>query len=429
MPRRSWKFHLSRFLGGAIVVLLAGLLSGHLVATSVTALAVYTCWQIYNIRKLHQWLDNSDLEPPESLGIWSDVFDRINQIQKQNIVNREQQIATIREFQSVTNAFPDASLVIDHNDAITWFNDAAEQLLGLKEAEDLGQPVTNLIRGPDFANWLAVQSQVSSKLEIPCPRDANIFLSLSAIAYREGQRLVILRDISDIHNLERIRRDFVANVSHELRTPLTVLFGYLETIGDQCSKELKPVIRKMQRQAEQMRALLNDLLELSRLQSDEHETSDEDINVPAMLALLKEQAEELSVGKHTLIFEIQPDVWLRGIPSDIESVFRNLIQNAIHYTPEGGSITVQWQARNSRPVFSVTDTGTGIPKRDIPRLTERFYRVGSDRSRETGGTGLGLSIVKHVLNAHQANLKIESTLGEGSCFTCSFTNERLLNQA
>lgn len=428
MPRRSWKFHLSRFVGGALLILLVGLLSGYLELVSVTALALYVCWQMVNIRKLHQWLDNSELEPPEGLGVWSDVFDRISQLQKQNIANREAQKATIHEFQSVTNAFPDASLVVDRNDAITWFNDAAEKLLGLKAAEDLGQPVTNLIRGPDFANWLAIQSQVSSKLEIPCPRDANIHLSLNAVAYREGQRLIILRDVSDIHNLERIRRDFVANVSHELRTPLTVLFGYLETIGDQCSQEIKPVIRKMQRQAEQMRALLDDLLELSRLQSDEHEATDDDINVPAMLALLKEQAEELSAGKHHLIFEVEPDTWLRGIPADIESAFRNLVQNAINYTPEGGSITVRWFTENSRPVFSVSDTGTGIPKRDIPRLTERFYRVGSDRSRQTGGTGLGLSIVKHVLNAHQASLSIQSELGEGSSFTCSFTGERWLNK-
>jgi len=428
MPRRSWKFHLFQIAAGATLVLIIGLMSGQLVLVAVTALVLYSTWQIYNIYKLHRWLDNSEQEPPESLGIWSDVFDRINHLQKQNNARREEQKATILEFQSVTNAFPDASLIIDQHDAITWFNEAAAKLLGLKAPDDLGQPVTNLIRDPDFANWLAVQAQVSSKLEIPCPTDANIYLSLNAVAYRQGQRLVILRDISDIHNLERIRRDFVANVSHELRTPLTVLVGYLETLGEQCTKTLKPVIRKMQRQAKQMQALLNDLLELSRLQSDEHETANEDINVPAVLARLSEQAKALSGGKHELIFEVQPEIWLRGISSDIESAFRNLIQNAIHYTPEGGVITVRWQAAESGPVFVVTDTGVGIPRRDIPRLTERFYRVGTDRSRQTGGTGLGLSIVKHVLNAHQAKLLITSELGEGSSFTCTFDAERLLRK-
>lgn len=424
MPIRSWNTHLARLAAALGAVVLVAWLSGRWLPVLLVALTAYAAWHVYNSWRLHRWLEDNEQEPPESLGTWSDIFDRINRLQKQNRSHREQQKATIEQFMSVTNAFPDASLVIDSQGNITWFNEAAQKLLGLKVPSDLGQPVTNLVRDPDFADWLAVQDKVSSKLEMPCPHNQNQRLLVSAVRYSEGQRLLILRDITDIHNLESIRRDFVANVSHELRTPLTVLLGYLESIQDQVPDDLQPAIERMQGQALQMHALLNDLLELSRLQSDEHSSPDEDVDVPAMLAQLKELAEELSQGNHEIRFEVDPTLKLRGIAADIESAFRNLIQNAVHYTPEGGRITVRWRHVPKGSEFVVEDTGPGIPKKDIPRLTERFYRVGSDRARKGGGTGLGLSIVKHVLNAHQARLVVESELGEGSTFRCVFPEER-----
>jgi len=424
MPIRTWNTHLARLLLVVALVLLAGWFTGFWLPLIALALAAYAAWQVFNNWRLHRWLENNEHEPPESLGIWSDIFDRIDKLQRQNRRHLEEQERIIEEFMSVTNAFPDATVVLDADDAITWFNDAAQQLLGLNMQSDLGQPLTNLIRDPDFADWLAVQERVLSKLEMPCPHDHNIHLSVSAVRYREGQRLLILRDVTDIHNLEKIRRDFVANVSHELRTPLTVLLGYLESIDEECPDDLAPAIARMRDQASRMLALLNDLLELSRLQGGEHGTGEEDIDVPAMLAGLEELAGELSQGTHRITFEVEPGLGLRGTPADIESAFRNLVQNAIHYTPSEGSVTVRWRLAESGPVFSVEDDGPGIPKRDIPRLTERFYRVGSDRSRGRGGTGLGLSIVKHVLNAHHARLVIESELGAGSRFSCRFPRER-----
>jgi two-component system phosphate regulon sensor histidine kinase PhoR len=224
--------------------------------------------------------------------------------------------------------------------------------------------------------------------------------------------------------VEQIRRDFVANISHELRTPLTVLQGYLELLQENESSDVSEAVARMLAQTAQMQMLLEDLLELSRLQSDEIHGEEEAVDIPAMLMQLKEQADELSRGRHELIFDVAPGLWMSGIASDLESAFGNLISNAIKYTPDGGTITVSWQDSEEGPQLAVRDTGIGVPGRDIPRLTERFYRVGSDRARQTGGTGLGLSIVKHVLNAHQATLKIESELGEGSVFTCTFPPER-----
>lgn len=425
MPARHWRLHAGRLVFGTAALLALGLAVGRPLEVFLAGTIGYLAWLLFNIFRLYLWLREGRQDPPESLGLWSDIFDRINELQKENRQQQQQSQSVIHEFRSMTDAFPDATLVLDRDDSLTWFNDAAHQLLGLKAPDDLGQPVTNLLRDPDFANWMAVGDQVESDFEMTSPNDNNVRLRAGIVRYREEQRLLVLRDITDIHNLEAVRRDFVANVSHELRTPLTVLLGYLESIADQCPTEIVPVIGRMQEQAKQMQALLGDLLELSRLQAADPGTRKEKpVDVPAILMQLKEQAEEYSRGRHTLRFEIEPGLLLIGNGVDLESAFRNLINNAINYTPDGGQVTVRWESRPDSLCLSVTDTGIGIPSRDIPRLTERFYRVGPDRSRNSGGTGLGLAIVKHVLNAHETRLLIESELGSGSTFSCVFPIER-----
>ena len=209
-----------------------------------------------------------------------------------------------------------------------------------------------------------------------------------------------------------------------MRTPLTVLLGYLELLQDQPDKLDPKTVNSMLKQARQMHALLDDLLELSRLQDAEIRSGATRVDIPAMLAQLKEQAEEYGKGEHELLFDIQPDLKMNGAEVDLRSAFQNLLINAVNYTPASGKIKVCWQATDEGLVLSVKDSGIGIPQKDIPRITERFYRVGSDRARQTGGTGLGLAIVKHVLNSHQARLEISSKLGKGSEFRCIFPLER-----
>jgi two-component system phosphate regulon sensor histidine kinase PhoR len=323
-------------------------------------------------------------------------------------------------FRKFTEAFPDATLLLDERDCITWCNQAAIAALKFRMPEDLGLAITNLIRNSEFAKWLQDKKQPFRKLEMPSPADDNIWLQVTAVPLQDDERLLILRDITSIHNVEQMRRDFVANISHELRTPVTVLMGYLEIMKDHSSEDVATVAGRMLGQASQMKDLLDDLLELSRLQSQGHNIERKEVDMSALLSQLREQAEELSRGRHKLVFEAQPGLKLDGAAANLESAFRNLIFNAINYTPEGGRINVQWKDSSKGPVFSVIDSGIGIPQRHIPRLTERFYRVSPDRSRQSGGTGLGLAIVKHVLNAHDAQLLITSELGEGSIFSCQF---------
>lgn len=424
MLNRGWTFHLIRLFLVLLLALLTGWWSGHLLLVMALFLLVILAWQLFNSFQLYRWLSSSETRPPESHGMWADIFDRIAAIQKQNIKRNRQYQQVIDDFEGLADAFPDATLVINDQDIIRWFNDSAVQLLGLKTPDDRGVAVTNLIREPAFANWLAVQEKLHNTLDITCPVDDNISLQISVVHFRKNQRLLILRDITDVRNLERIRHDLVANVSHELRTPLTVMLGYLEVLKSQPAEPNPEAIERMFEQARQMSDLIEDLLELSRLEDTKKIEGAIAVDIPALLAQLAEQAEELSQGRHKISLKIAPDLNIHGAEADLKSAFQNLIVNAINYTPEQGKIKVAWQETPNGLQLSVIDNGIGISHREIPRITERFYRVGDDRNRGKGGTGLGLAIVKHVLHSHNARLEIKSEPGKGSEFHCIFPLDR-----
>ncbi|HVV95660.1 MAG TPA: ATP-binding protein, partial [Rhodanobacteraceae bacterium] len=226
--------------------------------------------------------------------------------------------------------------------------------------------------------------------------------------------------------LEQVRRDFVANVSHELRTPLTVVHGYLDLIEPTEMEEYEPILHELRDQSRRMMQIVEDLLMLSRLEAQNGIPS-ERVGMRSLLESLRREAVALSMGRHAISVEILGTQDLRGSLKDLHSAFSNLVSNAVRYTPAGGRIVLRWESDATGGRLSVIDTGQGIPAQHLPRLTERFYRVSTSRSRETGGTGLGLSIVKHVLQLHQARLEIASELGVGSTFTCVFGPERLLD--
>ena len=429
MSLSKWKTHAGKWLISAAFILLTGFLIGHPLATVAVSLFGYAIWHTINVWRLHQWQTAGDDEVPKSHGIWSAIYEHIEKEQQENREKLEANAATIGALQELNNAFPDASLVIDSRNRMTWFNQSCEHLLGLKNPTDTGQVVTHFLRGSDFADWLAASGEVNKPLQIQSPTNDNVWLEISSVSLFQDQKLLILRDITQIHYSDQIRRDFVANISHELRTPLTVIKGYLELLQSHSSKDVSGSVIRMQSQTEQIQLLLDDLLELSRLQNDEIQNEEESVDIPALLNRLQIQAREISRGQHELVFNADNSLHLAGTSSDLESAFGNLISNAVKYTPAGGTITVDWHDSPAGPQLVVSDSGIGIPHRDIPRITERFYRVGSDRARQTGGSGLGLSIVKHVLNAHHAKLSIESDLGAGSTFTCSFPNERRRDKA
>lgn len=424
MKTSDWTYPLSRLLATLLMAALLGWAIGYPGTVVSAFLAVYLGWQLYNAVRLHDRLQNPDGKPPRVFGLWAAIYDRISvrqeQVQQQNRHFREQ----IREFEGIAKAFPDAILLIDNRGLIRWFNETASRMLRPATISENRQAVTSLIREPAFSDWLEGQNSGGERLVIHCPTNDEIILQLRAVEFAGEQRLLILRDITTVQNTERMRRDLVANVSHELRTPLTVLLGYLEILKAQPGEAKPKTIKRMLKQARQMHTMLEELLALSRLQEIDSHTESTIVEMPALLAQLSEQAEDLSQGEHKITFEVDQDLRLRGVEADLKSAIQNLLVNAVNYTPEDGEITVSWSEEPENLVLSVKDNGVGIPYREIPRLTERFYRVGGDRNRETGGTGLGLAIVKHVLNNHDARLEITSEVSVGSEFRCVFPLER-----
>lgn len=393
-------------------------------------LAVVLIWHSRHLLALHAWLQDSQRQPPaawgltQSGGLWRQVFEHLfRQQQRHNKLHGKLRRA-LEEYRTATESFPEPIISLDEHNTIVWCNAAACSDLGLRKPDDMDQPVVNILRNPIFVEWLEAGGQ--RPVDIESPRDDNIKLNVRMFSLSQRRRLLLFRDVTELRNVETVRRDFVANVSHELRTPLTVLIGYLESLADEGGSELRLITERMHEQTRHMRSLIDDLIEISRLQGQVVRGQETEVKMASLMAQLREQADSLNTKRHQINFACNAEFNIQGIESDLDSAFTNLITNAIRYTPDGGRIQVSWDIADNTAVLSVRDNGIGIPHADIPRLTERFYRVAKDRARTSGGSGLGLSIVKHVLNAHDAHLEIDSDLGVGSVFRCVFPQHRLV---
>jgi two-component system phosphate regulon sensor histidine kinase PhoR len=225
-----------------------------------------------------------------------------------------------------------------------------------------------------------------------------------------------------------MRKDFVANASHELRSPLTVIAGYVDELAmdEGIAAVWREPVEDMRRQAKRMREIVDDLLELSRLESSADEAPMIAVDMPLLLERLVREAQSSTAEAPRFELDIDYACVLRGGESELHSIASNLISNAVKYTPADGTITLRWGRQDSGARLAVEDTGIGIAPEDLPRLTERFYRVDRARARSKGGSGLGLSIVKHGLQRHGGRLEITSEEGRGSKFVAHFPARRVL---
>jgi two-component system phosphate regulon sensor histidine kinase PhoR len=318
--------------------------------------------------------------------------------------------------------------MLDKNEQIEWCNSIAEEFLGLNFKRDALQRIHFIVRRPEFVDYIKASHYEEPILIEQMGPTNNLILMIQAFPFATNRRLLLIQDVTDLRKAEAMRRDFVANVSHEMRTPLTVMMGFLETVQ---SLNLNPeqkdqYLGLMMDQARRMKNLVDDLLTLANIEANTQPAPQKIVSMAALMAMIQNDAQALSKNQHQLSFDISVEDSLKGEERELISALSNLVSNAIRYTPQGGNVNVSWRVEQSgKGVFSVTDTGSGIAPEHLPRLTERFYRVDRSRSRETGGTGLGLAIVKHIANRHQAELKIESTLGKGSTFTLIFPAERI----
>lgn len=383
------------------------------------------------LSRISRWVKNIDQPPPPTVGPWDSILAPIYRKLKQNRINLSRLRESVRNMLRAADALPDGALTLNTNMELTWSNETARQHLGLKPKIDRGHSIFNVLRIPEFARYARQGSWPapiliyihSSSLQ---PRALLVQLT----RYGKGELLLVTRDVTQVERLETMRKDFVANVSHELRTPLTVLSGFLETLRDSNAASIDTDQRDyylslMQEQALRMQATVSDLLTLEALESTPH-INGKPTDMAILIEKSLEQAYAISNNEHSFHTSISPDIFVTGSESELQSAVSNLITNAVHYTTEGGSITVRWQLEpDGSAVFSVKDTGIGIALHDIPRLTERFYRVDRSRSRASGGTGLGLAITRHVAIRHNAELIINSRLGAGSEFQIHFPAKRV----
>jgi two-component system phosphate regulon sensor histidine kinase PhoR len=381
-----------------------------------------------HLAKLSKWLTDPRPEAlPAGSGIWEDVFAAFYHLLRRQRRSESRLTATLHDFQRAGMAMPDGLVILDGSNRIEWCNPKSEQHFGLDTKRDFGQLVTHLVRQPQFSE--ALGGSYAEPLILRSAHGGDLVLSVLIVPYEANRKLIISRDVTDRERVETMRRDFVANVSHELRTPLTVIGGFLETIADMETPNPELIRRSvplMSDQAKRMQTLVEDLLTLSRLESEGNPAREEPVNVPDIARGLYHDALALSAGRHKVTLLLESPAWINGAEDELRSAFGNLVSNAIRYTPAGGEVRLLWKAgADGEAVFSVRDTGIGIETQYLPRLTERFYRVDRGRSRETGGTGLGLAIVKHVVNRHAAKLEVTSEPGRGSCFSVIFPEGRV----
>lgn len=406
-----------------------GLLINALWPCLVVALLLFIAMQFYNLYRVYYWIRfYPERNPPELNGALGDILFLLYQYQRQEKQAKAALISTIHRAQSSVSALQEAVVLINHQQHLEWWNPAAETLLGLQSI-DRGRPVLNIIRHPDFTDYIENPQQFPNGIKLASWVKPQHFMQCEMTQFGDHEYMLLVYDITHLHRLEQMRKDFVANVSHELRTPLTVLSGYVEMFSDQ--DDLNPRWQRgfaqMQQQTQRMNAIIEDLLLLSRLENKELGNKDQRIVIAPLLQQLFEDATAYNLDYgHTLELHIDSPLNLRGSAHEIASAFSNLITNAIKYTPKGGVIHIGWQQNGEQVYFYVKDNGIGIEAHHIPRLTERFYRIDSARSREAGGTGLGLAIVKHVLAQHGAHLEIDSQPNQGTTFKAVFDQAQLI---
>lgn len=410
------------FAAAGVVWWMGGMLAGLLFALASVVVALFV--QLRYLHELGEWLvDPHSSRLPDGWGAWTDVFARLYRLRREDERHQAEMAEWLARFREAMGLLPEGVAIMDDVLFLEWCNEAAERHLGLTMARDKGLRVTNLVRHPEFIDYV-----ILGRYEQPLTLSfRGRKLECRIIPFENRRQILVTHDATDTERIEAMRRDFIANASHELRTPLTVIVGFLEIAMSDPGLDVATRtahLELMTEQAHRMQRLIGDMLTLSRLESDEFPLKRERVDMKAMVESVALEARALSGGRHEIAVEVDgPDVM--GSLEELRSAFANLASNAVRYSPNGGTIRLKWARGENDLQFAVTDCGIGIEPIHISRLTERFYRVDKSRSRETQGTGLGLAIVKHVLIRHGGRLSISSVPGQGSTFTASLPNTSL----
>ena len=430
---------IKRFIAAIAISAVVGFLLGNTLAGIVVGMGLYVAILLQRLHRLNLWLKNSrhnDL--PDASGLLGDIFNNLSRQRRRDGREKKRLKGIIERINATTAAINDAIIILDEKNLLSWWNQAAVDILRLKSS-DVGNSIINYIRRPEFVRYLE-REEFDLPITILSPIDSDVRLEFRITYFGAGESLIIVRDVSRLSRLEQMRKDFVANVSHELRTPLTVIRGYLEVLDPASFSEAKlptwtKALSNMNQQATRMTTLINDLTILSKLETDRPKENTQRVALKPLLELICHDAAIISDGindstsqtsSRDIAINCDDTIVLIGDERELHSAFSNLVTNAVKYSQADTpvAINVVVEADNKCRV-SIVDKGVGIEPEHISRLTERFYRVDSSRSIETGGTGLGLAIVKHILLRHDAQLIIESEYNNGSVFSCLFPAGRV----
>ena len=398
-----------------LFILILGALTGYTLELLLAGLIGYISWYLYNLSRLLKWLARPTEDFPRSNGVCNELYYRVYQLYQRQRKAGKKLKTIVNRFQDSTQTLPIAAIAFNRNNEIEWFNQAAESTFNLQPQIDVGNRINNLIRQPEFTNYL-LRRDFKEMIELEFNHRQ---LSLGITSYVHDQYLLTARDITQRQQLDDMRRDFVANASHELRTPITVIAGFVEALCDQADSRIKTPLEKIQQQTVRMQQILEDLMVLARLESREAPLRHDRVDLEELVRQIYNDALMLDHERHEIIISTQP-ASIMGNSVELQMAITNLVTNAIRYTPENGTIRLFLNIDEAGVHVGVEDNGIGIMPEYIDRLTERFYRVDPGRSRAQGGTGLGLAIVKHVLDRHNASLYIDSVPGKGSLFQCDF---------
>ncbi|GBE46319.1 phosphate regulon sensor protein PhoR [bacterium BMS3Bbin11] len=410
--------------------IIAGLMTSQFWPAIALALLAYCIWQLRQLFRLDSWIQQGlkRSQTPNAGGVLENIISNVYRLKTSRKRGKKQLAQLLGQYRDSAEALPDATVILTTTGEIQWFNEAAETLLGLQSRRDLGQRIDNLLREPKFRKFLQTAKR-QQELRLTSPLDNEIILSCRLINYGQDKLLLTVRDVSIREQLNRVRREFVSNASHELRTPLTVIRGYLDVISadNGSTDELRDKIHILLEQTTQMENIINEMLTLSRLENSTLEAGEGETlcmaQILRQLALDVVQSGRAETGQITVTAD--DSLCLIGMRPEIMSLCNNLLYNALQHNPAQTAIELQWfRSGSGAPCLAVNDDGEGIEQQHLSRLTERFYRVDSSRSRESGGTGLGLAIVKHIVQRHGGYIDISSTPAVGSSFTCCFATSR-----
>jgi two-component system, OmpR family, phosphate regulon sensor histidine kinase PhoR len=392
----------------------------------LVTLLIFIVLHIFWIHKLNKWIESPSLKNlPNGTGIWENIFAKLYRTYRQQKKSQTQLTTTLDQFNQAAEAINDGIIAVNEDNEILWSNKKAQKMFNINRKKDYNQPISYIFRNTDLSSYL-LKEDYEKSINIHNPTN-KIDIEIKATFFGDNHKLITCRDLTLLNKAENLRKDFVSNFSHELKTPLTVISGFLETLEDQktIDAESKKIISLMSKQAFRMKKLIDDLLLLSNVESDYLRNRSEKIIIKDMFRKIKTEVTLVNQEKHNIIYSINNEINIYGSISEVYSAFMNILTNAIRYSGDAGEIKVSWNKINNDAIFEVTDNGIGIPEEHLTRITERFYRVDEDRSRESGGTGLGLSIVKNVMSQHQGDVRIASEINTGSSFKLIFPSERI----